>query len=101
MPLRPFGHPFRHSGEGAMPASDGCMCCPNGGTRVEAGVSVCPTCNTNLTAHLAQMQPPPPPPPPPPSSLAPPSPSSVADLPPPPPPPVPAGAFPPRNKIVA
>ena len=75
------------------------MFCPNCGTRVEAGVSVCPTCSTNLAPHLAQM-PPPPPPPPPPSSLAPSSPSSMAGSPP-PPPLAPAGAFPPRSKIVA
>lgn len=40
------------------------MFCPNCGTRVAQGVTVCTTCGTNLSAHLSQVPPPPPPPPP-------------------------------------
>src|SRR3954471_14651982 len=42
------------------------MFCPNCGTRVAQGVATCTTCGTDLSNHLAQLQPPPPPPPPPP-----------------------------------
>jgi TM2 domain-containing membrane protein YozV len=39
------------------------MFCPNCGTRVDRGVTACPTCGTNLSGHLPQLPPPPPPPP--------------------------------------
>ena len=41
------------------------MFCPNCGTRIVQGVTVCATCGTDLSAHLSQVPPPPPPPPPP------------------------------------
>src|SRR5690242_11992699 len=50
------------------------MFCPNCGTRVAQGVAVCSTCGTDLSSHLAQLQPPPPPPPPSPAYPPPPPP---------------------------
>ncbi len=48
------------------------MFCPNCGTRVDQGVRTCSTCGTDLSSHLAQIQPPPPPPPGSPALVAPP-----------------------------
>ncbi|HYV44404.1 MAG TPA: TM2 domain-containing protein [Myxococcaceae bacterium] len=59
------------------------MFCPNCGTRITQGVTVCATCGTDLSAHLAQVPPPPPPPPPPGSTMA--RAGSQAMMPPPPP----------------